>query len=120
MAKLHDDVTLPEGEDVNEWLATNTIDFFNDVNVLFGLIAEFCTDSAFPVMSAGPKFEYMWADGVEFKKPASVSARLGFGSVRVGLGLVRLGLGLGSVRLGFGSIWVALASVGGFSRPLSV
>ena len=28
---LHDAVTLPEGEDVNEWLAVNTVDFFNEM-----------------------------------------------------------------------------------------
>ena len=28
---LHDAVTLPDGEDVNEWLAVNTVDFFNEM-----------------------------------------------------------------------------------------
>ena len=28
---LHDAVTLPEGEDANEWLAVNTVDFFNEM-----------------------------------------------------------------------------------------
>lgn len=71
---LHDAVTLPEGEDVNEWLAVNTVDFFNEINLLYGVIAEFCTDTDCPVMCAGPKFEYMWADGVTIKKPIPVSA----------------------------------------------
>lgn len=71
---LHDAVTLPEGEDVNEWLAVNTVDFFNEINLLYGIIAEFCTEQACPVMCAGPKYEYMWADGVTIKKPISCSA----------------------------------------------
>ena len=71
---LHDAVTLPEGEDVNEWLAVNTVDFFNEINLLYGVIAEFCTDCDCPVMCAGPKYEYMWADGVTIKKPMAVSA----------------------------------------------
>ena len=41
---LRDAVTLPEGEDVSEWLAVNTVDFFNEINLLYGIIAEFCTE----------------------------------------------------------------------------
>lgn len=43
-------------------------------NLLYGIIAEFCTEQAYPVMCAGPKYEYMWADGKTIKKPISVSA----------------------------------------------
>lgn len=38
-------VILPEGEDLNEWLAVNTVDFFNHVNMLYGTVTEFCTPS---------------------------------------------------------------------------
>jgi len=58
-------VTLPEGEDLNEWLAVNSVDFFNQINMLYGTITEFCTPQECPVMSAGPKYEYHWADGVK-------------------------------------------------------
>jgi MOB kinase activator 1 len=71
---LREAVKLPEGEDKNEWLAVNTFDFFNQINMLYGTITEFCTDSTCPVMSAGPEFEYRWADGVKVKKPISLSA----------------------------------------------
>lgn len=27
-------VVLPEGEDLNEWLAVNTVDFFNQINMV--------------------------------------------------------------------------------------
>merc|ERR1711879_608903 len=67
-------VTLPEGEDINEWLAVNTVDFFNQINMLYGTITEFCTPQECPVMSAGPKYEYMWADGVNVKKAIKCSA----------------------------------------------
>lgn len=67
-------VTLPEGEDLNEWLAVNTVDFFNQINMLYGTITEFCTPENCPVMSAGPKYEYHWADGQEIKKAIRVSA----------------------------------------------
>ncbi|RLM60280.1 mps one binder kinase activator-like protein [Panicum miliaceum] len=50
---LREAVRLPPGEDINEWLAVNTVDFFNQVNLLY---------------------EYRWADGVQIKKPIEVSA----------------------------------------------
>ena len=50
-------VMLPEGEDLNEWVAVNTVDFFNQINMLYGTITEFCTEQSCAVMSAGPKYE---------------------------------------------------------------
>lgn len=67
-------VVLPQGEDLNEWLAVNTVDFFNEISLLYGTITEFCTKSSCPVMSAGSQFEYRWADGVKVKQPIVVSA----------------------------------------------
>ncbi len=58
---------LPEREDMNEWLAVNSntaitrninflaVDFFNQINLLYGSITEFCTPKTCEVMSAGPK-----------------------------------------------------------------
>jgi MOB kinase activator 1 len=66
-------VTLPEGEDLSEWLAVNTVDFFNQINMLYGTITEFCTPEICPVMTAGRRYEYMWFDGTQ-KKPLKVSA----------------------------------------------
>ncbi|POY71695.1 hypothetical protein BMF94_5287, partial [Rhodotorula taiwanensis] len=71
---LRQAVVLPEGEDLNEWLAVNTVDFFNQLNMLYGCITEFCTPQECPVMSAGPRFEYHWQDGVRFRKPTKMSA----------------------------------------------
>ncbi|CAL8171804.1 unnamed protein product [Prunus armeniaca] len=71
---LREAVRLPPGEDINEWLAVNTVDFFNQVNILYGTLTEFCTPVNCPTMSAGPKYEYRWADGVIIKKPIEVSA----------------------------------------------
>ncbi|XP_065176820.1 MOB kinase activator 1B [Sycon ciliatum] len=67
-------VMLPEGEDLNEWVAVNTVDFFNQINMLYGTITEFCTAENCPVMSAGPRYEYHWADGTVIKKPIKCSA----------------------------------------------
>lgn len=52
---IREAVQLPPGEDLNEWLAVNTVDFYNAISVLFGTLEEFCTSSTCPVMSAGPK-----------------------------------------------------------------
>jgi len=67
-------VVLPKGEDLNEWLAVNSVDFFNQINMLYGTITEFCTPQECPVMSAGPKYEYHWADGANVKQALKVSA----------------------------------------------
>ena len=40
---LREAVQLPEGEDINEWIAVNTVDFFNQINMLYGTLTEFCT-----------------------------------------------------------------------------
>ncbi|KAG6520921.1 hypothetical protein ZIOFF_017985 [Zingiber officinale] len=71
---LREAVRLPPGVDLNEWLAVNTDDFFSQVNVLYGTLDEFCTPTSCPVMSAGPNYEYRWADGVRIKRPIEVSA----------------------------------------------
>lgn len=86
-------VMLPEGEDLNEWVAVNSkfgsivisilnlflltfsaVDFFNQINMLYGTITEFCSEDSCPIMSAGPKYEYHWADGHTVKKPIKCSA----------------------------------------------
>ncbi|XP_030573481.1 MOB kinase activator-like 1 isoform X2 [Drosophila novamexicana] len=61
---LRNAVALPDGEDLNEWVAVNTVDFFNQINMLYGTITEFCTEESCGIMSAGPKYEYHWADGL--------------------------------------------------------
>ncbi|KAF8558917.1 hypothetical protein OG21DRAFT_1493745 [Imleria badia] len=67
-------VQLPEGEDLNEWLAVHAVDFFNHLNMLYGTVTEFCTPQECPIMSAGPRYEYLWEDGVKYKKPTKLPA----------------------------------------------
>lgn len=50
------------------------VDFFNQINMLYGTITEFCTEESCAIMSAGPKYEYHWADGQTVKKPIKCSA----------------------------------------------
>jgi len=67
-------VKCPQGEDVNEWMAVNTVDFFNQINLLYGSIQHICTNESCPVMCAGEKYQYFWADGVKVKTPEKLSA----------------------------------------------
>jgi len=55
-------------------MAVHTVDFYNEVSLLYGTITEFCTAETCPTMCAGPKYEYLWADGVTVTKPIKVSA----------------------------------------------
>lgn len=52
----------------------SAVDFFNQINMLYGTITEFCTEDSCSIMSAGPKYEYHWADGHTVKKPIKCSA----------------------------------------------
>ncbi|KAL6049754.1 Mitotic exit network component [Balamuthia mandrillaris] len=72
---LHLAVRLPEGVDLNEWLLVNTVDFYNQISMLYGALEESCTATSCPVMSAGPKAEYYWADGKDVKKAIRCSAK---------------------------------------------
>jgi MOB kinase activator 1 len=71
---LMDAIKLPPGEEFDEWLAVNTVDFYNAVSMLYGTLAEFCVEKTCEIMSAGSKYEYLWADGVKIKKPVRLSA----------------------------------------------
>jgi len=67
-------VKLPPKEELNEWLAVNTVDFFNQINLFYGGIQSVCTTDSCPVMGAGPQYEYLWMDE-ETNKPAQLSAK---------------------------------------------
>lgn len=52
---VYDAVKLPEGEDIREWLAVNTVDLYNAISVLYMTLVEYCTDETCKTMSAGSK-----------------------------------------------------------------
>ena len=62
---FHVVVTLQNGTNLLGYFCTavNTVDFFNQINMLYGTISEFCTDQTCPIMTASAKYEYKWADG---------------------------------------------------------
>ncbi|XP_038047070.1 MOB kinase activator 2-like [Patiria miniata] len=56
-------VRLPKGLDHNEWLGSNTLELFNNVNVLYGVTSsEACTNDTCPSMSAPGNTQYFWHD----------------------------------------------------------
>ncbi len=55
-------VQIPKGESLNEWLAVNVIEFYNEINLIYGCLSEYCTKEKCSTMSAGQLFEYLWAD----------------------------------------------------------
>lgn len=67
-------VQLPEGEEINDWIAVHVVDFFNRINLIYGTVSDYCTNISCPTMSGGPRFEYLWADGVKYKKPTQLTA----------------------------------------------
>jgi len=71
---LRETVKLPKGEELNDWIAVHVIDFFNRINLLYGVVSEYCTDESCPVMSGGPKYEYLWCDNETYKKPTHLTA----------------------------------------------
>lgn len=71
---LKETVKLPKEEELNDWIAVHVVDFFNRINLLYGVISENCTDESCPIMSGGPKYEYLWCDHDQYKKPTHLSA----------------------------------------------
>eukprot|EP00931_Biecheleriopsis_adriatica_P061977 TRINITY_DN37304_c0_g1_i1.p1 TRINITY_DN37304_c0_g1~~TRINITY_DN37304_c0_g1_i1.p1 ORF type:complete len:248 (-),score=52.69 TRINITY_DN37304_c0_g1_i1:88-831(-) len=70
---LAEQVRLPTGCSEEEWLAFNTIELFNELNLLAGAVADICTDHTCPLMTAG-SYTFAWADGVKIKTPQQLSA----------------------------------------------
>jgi len=70
---LRKTVQLPDGEDLNEWIAVNTVHFYNAANMIYGTCAEFCTETSCKTMTAG-RNEYLWKDGDKYKKATKVPA----------------------------------------------
>ncbi|KYB27742.1 MOB kinase activator-like 2 [Tribolium castaneum] len=55
-------VDLPAGLDYNEWLASHTMALFDHVNLVYGTISEFCTQSGCPDMTGPGQRTYLWFD----------------------------------------------------------
>jgi len=59
-------VALPEGESLEEWISVHTVDFFNEVSLLYGTVAEEAAAKfSLPGQGFPPGFVYMWPGGNE-------------------------------------------------------
>lgn len=67
-------VRLPDGEELNEWLAANTVDFFNEISLIWGIVCEMDIPPMSPGEGFPHGFEYRWADGVKIKSAIRCSA----------------------------------------------
>ncbi|OAX84283.1 hypothetical protein ACJ72_01348 [Emergomyces africanus] len=81
-------VKLPDGEDLNEWLAVNGMAILEStrkkkdhrekkkkvINLLYGSITEFCSPQSCPEMKATDEFEYLWQDSENYKRPTKMPA----------------------------------------------
>ncbi|CAK9008401.1 MOB kinase activator 1B (Mob1 homolog 1A) (Mps one binder kinase activator-like 1A) [Durusdinium trenchii] len=67
-------VALPANEDVDEWMAANTVDFFNEISLLYGLVVDEAKEQfTQPGEGFPPGFEYRWGES-NSKKPLRVSS----------------------------------------------
>lgn len=55
-------IEMPQGVDFKEWLASHTIAIFENINLIYGTISEFCTMSECPDMSGPSLRTYLWVD----------------------------------------------------------
>ena len=46
-------VALPHDEKLDDWLAVHVVDFYNRITLVYGTVAEVCTEESCPVMSGG-------------------------------------------------------------------
>ncbi|XP_011681581.1 MOB kinase activator 2 isoform X2 [Strongylocentrotus purpuratus] len=75
-------VRLPHGLDQNEWLCTKTLSFFNNVNLLYGVLAgQFCTNDTCQSMMAPGNVIYQWHDDKGKKMKCSAPQYIEFAMV---------------------------------------
>ena len=68
-------IRLPEDTDLNDWLATNVVDLYNELVVVTQGILTHCTPETCRTMSAGPKYQYLWQDSNQYKTPTALPAK---------------------------------------------
>eukprot|EP00640_Fibrocapsa_japonica_P006631 CAMPEP_0113936012 /NCGR_PEP_ID=MMETSP1339-20121228/3019_1 /TAXON_ID=94617 /ORGANISM="Fibrocapsa japonica" /LENGTH=181 /DNA_ID=CAMNT_0000938337 /DNA_START=92 /DNA_END=637 /DNA_ORIENTATION=- /assembly_acc=CAM_ASM_000762 len=66
-------VQLPSSASLNEWLCVNTVDFFNEVSLLYGIVMDDTSRFTRPGDGFPAGFEYLWSPGAH-SKPVKCSA----------------------------------------------
>jgi len=59
---------------LGEWLTTNAVEIYREIEFIYGVLADYCTKASCPSMTAGRRFEYLWADGVKYIQPVKLAA----------------------------------------------
>lgn len=72
-SNLEETVKCPPGRDVNDWLAMNVVEFYNQLNIFYSIVETDCNEKTCPHMSAG-KFQYFWQDDDKYKRPSDLPA----------------------------------------------
>ena len=65
-------VKKPAGVNINHWLSTHTVDFYQLTTVLYGTLSAVCTQETCACMNCGSTFEYLWRDPGQ--RPVRLSA----------------------------------------------
>ncbi|KAF8796948.1 MOB kinase activator-like 3 like protein [Argiope bruennichi] len=79
---LQEAVKLPPGENLNDWLAVHVVDFFNRINLIYGTTQRINSKAQMLYLRFSSSFnyiqivlfEYLWADGVQYKRPTPLPA----------------------------------------------
>jgi len=55
-------MSKPSHVDTKEWIATQTINLFHNINAIYGTISEFCTAETCPAMQGPCQTQYTWIE----------------------------------------------------------
>ena len=69
-------IKLPPDTELNDWLAANVVDFYNELVMVTQSVLDHCEPEKCPTMSAGAKWQYLWQDGDQYKNPTAVPAKV--------------------------------------------
>jgi len=67
-------VKKPEEEKLGEWLTENAVEIYKEIEFIYGVLKDYCTKHSCPSMTAGRRFEYLWADGDKYIQPVKLPA----------------------------------------------
>ncbi|OHT00384.1 MOB kinase activator-like 1 C [Tritrichomonas foetus] len=76
LGDFSESIKLPPETKIDDWLAANTIDFFNELLMISGNILEFCDINVCKSMTAGPKYQYLWQDSQKYPNPTNLPAKI--------------------------------------------
>jgi len=67
-------VKKPLEENIGEWITENAVEIYKEIEFIYGILKDYCTKKSCPSMTAGQRFEYLWADGEKYITPVMLPA----------------------------------------------